>query len=210
MDRVRLEKNLLFLVVLIYYLGGYYVLSEIAAKRTRVFHLSLPFEDQLPFYPALVFAYMLIFAIIAFVFLVVDDFLFFRKIARAFLICVTIHFIFFALFPVEYTLRPKVDPGQGWAYGLVAFYYWVDSPYNCCPSLHVSNAFLVSFILERYRPGWGWFFFPASVLIAISVVLVKQHYVVDVVLGFFVAWMVFRRVFGPTPARVWHPVRAPY
>lgn len=192
----RLTKNLLFFSILVYYVGGYFLLNSATTFRRDLHHLALPFEDQLPFAPALIFAYLLEFVLLSLTYLMVDDLPYFKKIIRAFFLCVTFHFLVFLIFPVEYNLRPVFDPEQGWAYQMVSFYYWLDLPYNCFPSMHVSNAFLVAFLLQRFRPGLGWVLHPISVLIAVSVVLVKQHYIVDVVAGFFVGWLVDRFVFG--------------
>lgn len=197
--RDRLIKNLLFAVVLVYYLGGYFLINEFTARRVSHFHLTLPLEEGLPFFPALIFAYLLVFGFLALIYLAIDDLPFFKKVIRAFLLCVSFHFAVFLIFPVEYVLRPAVDPDQGWAYLLVHFYYWLDLPYNCFPSMHISNAFLVAFLMNRYRPGLGWILFPLAILVAASVVLVKQHYIADVVAGFFVGWGVFR-VIGLAPA----------
>lgn len=194
--RERLAKNLLFAGVFVYYLGGYFLLNEWTALRQDLHHLALPFEERLPLLPALIFAYMLVYGYLAFAYLAIDDLPFFRKVVRAFLVCITFHFVVFLVFPVEYNLRPAVDPDRGWAWLLVSFYYWLDRPYNCFPSMHISNAFLVSFFMQRYRPGWGWFLHPLAVLVALSVVLVKQHYIADVVAGFFVGWGIYRWVFG--------------
>lgn len=193
--RERLAKNGLFFFALAYYLSGYLLINEMTAGRTRLFRLDFAFEKDLPFWPALIFAYLLEFAFFAVAYLAVDDLPFFKKIAQATILCVTIHFIVFLAFPVEYHLRPVVDPDQGWAYRLVDFYYWIDLPYNCFPSLHVSNVFLVSFFMQKFRPGLGWILHPLALLVAVSVVMVKQHYVADVAAGFFVGWFVYRQVF---------------
>ena len=127
--RDRLTKNVLFAVVMVYYLGGYFLINEWTAGRGHFHHLALPFEESLPLLPALIFAYMMVFLILATAYLVVDDLPFFKKVVRAFLLCITIHFAIFLLFPVEYNLRPVVDPDRGWAYHLVYFYYWLDLSY---------------------------------------------------------------------------------
>ena len=194
-SRERLIKNFLFFSILIYYLGGYFLINLMTVGRKDLHHLALPFENSLPFAPALIFAYVLEFVLLGLTYLMVDDLPYFKKIVRAFTLCVTLHFVVFLVFPVEYNLRPVINPEQGWAYQFVSFYYWLDLPYNCFPSMHVSNAFLVAFLLQRFRPGLGWVLHPISVLIAISVVLVKQHYIADVVAGFFVGWLVDRFVF---------------
>lgn len=193
--RQRLTKNAFFFAVLVYYLGGYFLINELTSGRSLFYRLDLPFEKDLPLWPALIFAYLLEFAFFGVAYLAVDDLPFFKKVAQAVFVCVTIHFLVFLAFPVEYHLRPDVDPNRGWAYLLVDFYYWLDLPYNCFPSLHVSNVFLVSFFMQRFRPGFGWVLHPLAILVAVSVVMVKQHYVADVAAGFFVGWFVYRQVF---------------
>lgn len=193
--RDRLTKNALFFFVLVYYLVGYFLLNEVTAQREFVYHLDLPFERNLPLYPALIFAYLLEFAFMALAYLMIDDLAYFKKVVCAVLLCVTFHFVVYLVFPVEYRLRPEIDPDKGWAYLLVDFYYWIDRPFNCFPSLHVSNVFLISFFMQRFRRGMGWFLLPVSILVAVSVVLVKQHYVADVVAGVFVGWFIYRQVF---------------
>lgn len=194
--RDRLVKNGLFFVVVVYYLGGYFLIDYWSAGRKDLHHLALPFEANLPLWPALIFAYLMIFVFLAIPYLAIDDLPFFKKTARAFFVCITIHFLFFLAFPVECNLRPVVDPDRGWAYLLVYFYYWLDPPYNCFPSMHISNVFLISFLMNRYRPGLLCkLLYPVAALVAIAVVLVKQHFIVDVVAGFFVGWLVDRWVF---------------
>jgi membrane-associated phospholipid phosphatase len=193
--RARWEKTALFLGVMVYYLAGYFVINQWTATRTVLYHLDLPFESALPIYPALIFAYILELVFFVLAYWMIDDLDFFKKTARAFLLLITFHFIVFVAFPVEYHLRPVIDPYRGWAYFLVYFYYWMDLPYNCFPSMHVSNVFLIAFILQKYRRGMGWILQPLAVLVAISVVLVKQHFIADVVAGFLVGWFVYEQIF---------------
>lgn len=210
--RDRLVKNLLFFSVGTLYLGGYFLINAFTAGRSDLHSLALPFERNLPFIPEMIFAYLLVFVYLAAVYLVVDDLPFFRKVAQAFLCCILIHFLIFLVYPVEYRLRPPLQYDWGGIYRLVAFYYWLDLPYNCFPSMHISNVFLVSSLLNRYRPGWGRFLLPVAGLVAVAVVLVKQHYIADVVAGIVVGWGVYRLTFGSRtsqtkdapPSPEWH------
>lgn len=189
--RQRLIKNLLFFSILAYYLGGYFLINLFNRTRTVYFQLDLPHEAGIPFYPEFILGYMLLFGVIAYTYAGIQDLGFFKKTVKAFYISVTIHFIFFVLIPVEYHLRPMVDASLGGFYPVAHFYFWLDLPYNCFPSLHISNGFICAFILQRYRPGLGRIFFPLAALIAVSVVLVKQHYIVDVIGGLVVAYGVY-------------------
>ena len=194
-NRDLFYKTTLFFLIMAYYLGGYFLINEYTASLSEHYTLAYPGEANLPFVPGLILGYMLIFVILGFTYAVITDLDFFKKTVLAFFLCITIHFAFFLLFPVEFTLRPDVDPTQGWAYRLVHYYYWLDLPYNCFPSMHISNCFLVSFILLRYRLVYGLIIVPLALLVAISCVLVKQHYVADVVAGLGVAWFCFYWVF---------------
>ncbi len=185
--RDRIIKNIRFFWITTYYLGVYYLINLFTATRSQHHQLEFFQESAIPFYPVFLLGYVMIFVIIGYTYVGINDGEFFKKVVRTFAVCLTIHFICFLVFPVEYVLRPEIDPSQGWMYQAVHFYYWYDLPYNCFPSLHVSNAFLCAFMLGRYQKRLGWIFIPMAVLVALSVVLVRQHYIIDVIAGFLVA-----------------------
>lgn len=90
-------------------------------------------------------------------------------------------FIVFILYP---TLMPRVRmEASGLTAGAFELLYWMDSPSNCFPSLHVALGFLVvsDVISEKRRMRWltsVW-----AVLIWFSTMTTGQHYFVDVVAG---------------------------
>lgn len=96
------------------------------------------------------------------------------------------------LYPNALELRP-VLPSDGSVFDrMVQGLYWIDTPTNVLPSIHVFNSvvFHVTFCrgLERgSRRGWKRLSFALVVLIVISTVLIKQHSVIDIVLGFLMA-----------------------
>jgi membrane-associated phospholipid phosphatase len=63
----------------------------------------------------------------------------------------------------------------------------IDTPGNCCPSLHVSSCYLSSFIFLDEQRGKFPFFFIWATLIALSTLTTKQHYVIDLVTGLLLA-----------------------
>jgi membrane-associated phospholipid phosphatase len=86
---------------------------------------------------------------------------------------------FFVLFPVRMPLE-AFYPAE--PYGFAdALWRWFDAPNNCFPSLHVSSCLLL-LQLNWSRPH-RWLAAAASLAVIASTVLVKQHYVVDVVGG---------------------------
>jgi membrane-associated phospholipid phosphatase len=85
----------------------------------------------------------------------------------------------FVLMPVRIPLEQfyGVAP-YNWA---DALWRWFDAPNNCFPSLHVSNCLLLQQF--NWRRPYRWPHALAAWAIIVSTVLVKQHYVVDVLGG---------------------------
>jgi len=66
----------------------------------------------------------------------------------------------------------------GWA---DSFWRWFDGPNNCLPSLHAANCLLFMHF-NRRRP-WRWLNAATAMAIIASTVLVKQHYLADLIAG---------------------------
>ena len=119
----------------------------------------------------------------------------------------TICFLIFIFFPVEITSRKDIDIGEG----IIATFYntlhLADPPYNTWPSLHVNHSVLLSWIfLHWIKSGGGLLRFPEKsnefmnlmknkivplliwiicVLVIISTLTTKQHYILDIITGVF-------------------------
>lgn len=111
------------------------------------------------------------------------------------------------LYPNALELRP-VLPSDGSVFDrMVQGLYRIDTPTNVLPSIHVFNSvvFHVTFCrgLERgFWRGWKRLSFALIVLIVISTVLIKQHSVIDIVLGFAMAGMGYLLVYQRMLRRV--------
>jgi hypothetical protein len=94
------------------------------------------------------------------------------------------------LIPVSFNSRPDlvVDSFSTFALSIV---YSADNSWNCFPSMHVAMSLLASLtILEVHRIR-GIFATLLTVLIAASTVLIKQHYVMDLVAGMVITLAVY-------------------
>ena len=110
--------------------------------------------------------------------------------------------VVFLLWPTTIE-RPPVPAADPWTAGAFARLHAIDTPASCLPSLHVSTAFLASFVfLARDRLRFA-LFFAWAVAIALSTLTTKQHHAVDVVAGLglaLAAWGLWLRAPDPSPS----------
>jgi membrane-associated phospholipid phosphatase len=183
-------------VALGYVIGG---LGYLAVNRLvgdgPFHHLSLPLDVAIPFVPAFVLAYMLVYVTPATTGFFLEDRAELYRTFLAFGLNSFICFTIFLVYPVEY---PRVLPIPDTIFGhLLAFVHVLDRPVNCFPSHHISTSFTTFFAIARQNRAWGAVFGVAAVLVALSTVFVKQHYVVDVPAGIAVACLTYVLSFPP-------------
>jgi hypothetical protein len=87
--------------------------------------------------------------------------------------------LFFVFFPIcmPSGVIPTSEAG-GWA---DAAWRWFDGPNNCFPSLHAANGLLL--LHFNWTRSKRWMHTAVAAGVVMSTVLVKQHYVVDVIAG---------------------------
>ncbi|HJV32722.1 MAG TPA: phosphatase PAP2 family protein, partial [Patescibacteria group bacterium] len=98
----------------------------------------------------------------------------------------------FVLWPLTIA-RPDLGFGS-FSDHLLAALYAADRPTNLFPSLHVSLSFLFALAVGDARPRLRPWALAWAALIAVSTLLTRQHYLVDVVGGVIVAragWRVY-------------------
>lgn len=85
-------------------------------------------------------------------------------------------------------VRPALPP-SGFFYDIVRWIYATDMPTTLTPSLHVSNSWFIALSLwgRKYlRPVLIMW----AILIIVSTLLIKQHYLIDVVSGLCLSTLV--------------------
>lgn len=183
----RLQAALLMIV---FCMSGYVAIQKIvpllSAERAI---LTLPYEAAIPFWPPMILIYSMIYVLPVCMLVLLGKSRHFKLILDSFLLIALIHFFIFLTLPVHYELRPMIPATTDPLLSAVGFYYTMDDTTNCFPSMHVSFSFLSYFVIRRFRPGWAKAFFVGAVAIALSTILVKQHYVLDVVSAIILAWL---------------------
>lgn len=171
-----------------------YVIVQKVTTHFPVAHptLVLPGEPGIPFLPEWLFVYASLYAVLPLMYLSFskrDEVL---KIISAFGVCSIMHFVLFLLMPVHYVLRPEISLlNQGLIHKAVLLIYSIDEPLNNFPSMHVSFAFLMYFSFCAFRPKNSLAVLLFALFVSISTVLVKQHYILDVISAIVLSYVVY-------------------
>jgi membrane-associated phospholipid phosphatase len=113
-------------------------------------------------------------------------------------------FVIFLVVPVEVDLRHQVVHSDDSFGSLFAALHALDTPYNAWPSLHVLQSLLVVLTVQAWlandgalRPLLRALLWSAWTLLALSTMLVKQHYIFDAVTGLVIGVVLWRMWFKP-------------
>src|SRR5262249_45830980 len=118
-----------------------------------------------------------------------------RRSVLAYLMVWIVAYVCFLAYPTVAS-RPAKVIGEGFVAWGLRFLYSADPPYNCFPSLHVAHSFVSALTCWRVHRGVGIAAALGASLVGVSTLFTKQHYVLDVVAGMFLAtaaYVVFLR-----------------
>ncbi len=191
-------------------LGGlpYTIINRVAAWRdASVLDVETAIDLSLPFVPWMALVYVTFYAYFPVVFWMgsletrrEEALWFTQRLIQASWIA----FALFLLLPVKVDLRHQVEPSGGLVGLIMDALYVVDQPYNAWPSLHVLQSLLVVLMGRHwFMQGGRWTRGPAVavwcawLMLCLSTLLVKQHYLFDVITATILATVVWRRWFNP-------------
>lgn len=188
-----------FTVLYIYTMSLYMITNRVIEKPAMFLPLTA-LDKAVPFMPWTGWIYDTVYLFPFAIIFYVDDIPEIKKNLISFLItgslCVSVFFIFPTIYP-----RPEIKEINIASFALY-FITQIDSPKNCFPSAHVAFAFLSAFGIMRSHKLWGNILLVGAVLVAISTLTTKQHYIWDVVFGYLIARVVNSFVqWARTPTR---------
>jgi membrane-associated phospholipid phosphatase len=166
----------------------------LAARHTYRARLHFEAELRLPFLPAMVLGYLSIYPLFWSAPFILRNAREIRALGFTLAVVIFVGGIGFVLLPADVLYPPSPELGI-WA-APVRFARQVALRHNFIPSLHVALSAVCAFAYAEHagpvgKLTWG----PWSLVIALSTLLLHQHYVVDVVAGYVVAWAGFRWVY---------------
>jgi len=176
--------------------------------------LRSPIDQALPVVPLFVVPYV---SLQPFIYGSLVVFLLFR--ARIFqsavlsmIVTFLVSYVFFALLQT-YVDRPVLTGNDVFTV-MVRGVYAGDHPFNDFPSLHVSTSTIIAIHWWRFSRRFTWPLIIWAALIAMSTVMIRQHYVADIAGGLVLAFgtsVFFLRLMDPGPhltGGVRNPVRS--
>lgn len=123
----------------------------------------------------------------------VDDMRAFNYTAMSYFILLFMQMAFFYFYPVATpaSWRENIQ-GDRYSVWLLKLVHRFDKSSNCFPSMHVSVATLTALHLMNNTPSLGTWPILFPVLIALSALYTKQHYVADLLPGAALGWCAFQ------------------
>lgn len=185
------------MIVLFALVPLYVLIPEFFPPRAR--HVpALALDHLLPLVPSwgLVYGALYVFLILLPVFVVRQDELLRLTVNAYLLIWLTAYACFFVAYPTV-APRPSRVTGEGFAVWGLRVLYAADPPYNCFPSLHVAHSYVSAFACARVHRQVGLLAMVLATLVAISTLFTKQHYVLDVISGVFLASIAYALFLRP-------------
>lgn len=117
----------------------------------------------------------------------------------------------FAILPAEVYTRTvameSIAANPGWYNPMYEWLWKLDTPYNAWPSLHVSTAALITIFSIHWwkeRPVLQWSIGILWILMCISILTTKQHFIWDLVTGLLLTAGIWRWQIVPGLEKIKH------
>lgn len=160
----------------------YFIIGQVTA-RGPLYQPFIWLDHAMPLWPAWIAIYgSLYYCAFLLPLVVVRGRELFRQSLKAYLFVMLVSYVGFWFYP---TIAPLTEKAvvSGFAEWSLQLFYDIDQPYGCFPSLHVAYAFVGALACYRMHRGVGVAASLWSVLIGLSTVYTKQHFVVDAIAG---------------------------
>jgi membrane-associated phospholipid phosphatase len=189
MEFVDYGRHLILSIFLI--IGGYqfyFWCQRNAMRAPRRLHIGI--DHRIPYMPSWVWVYsFLYYPAILYVNLIIETPQQFTQTALSYLVLLFLQMAFFLTFPVETPPDWRAfNRRRGPSERFLAFVQSFDGRSNCFPSMHCSVAAMTALYLE---PHFGAIVFGFPLLIGLSCLFTKQHYLADIPAGLALGWVTF-------------------
>lgn len=185
--------------------GVYYTLGRAPFPRSTTL-LETAIDRAIPLWPATTWFYLPFYVAIPVLTVIgVQSRPLYHRTIAAVLANWAICLVGYLAVPAEYPRPAVLPPYPDASTAFLAFVQRIDPPGNVFPSLHVAHGLAMALILLGHRPSFGRPMLAMAVLLALSTLTTKQHFLADVAGGLFVAvatsrWALRRETAAPAAA----------
>jgi membrane-associated phospholipid phosphatase len=179
----------LWLVVILVALSLYFPINRMVHDGVQ---LLLPIDGLIPLFPPAIVPYLSGDAL----FIGVPIWAAIRAKPREFeaytisiLLATAVSYVVYFVFPTFVT-RPEITSTDAFSRALMILYR-TDRAYNAAPSGHAIYTVLSFLYLARWTPNYRPIWMVAAVLILVSTLLTRQHYVLDIASGIALAILAY-------------------
>jgi membrane-associated phospholipid phosphatase len=151
-------------------------------KRKSKYYWKLKLDEKIPLLSIFVIPYVFYFVYFVLAFLLIFDSVYFSNFLVFLIIGNILNSIFWYIFP-NGVKRPDLKPKNVFEKLLLLIYKRDKYDGNGCPSAHVFHSLTLSLFLSWSLPEYSILFWSLGILVSMSTVFVKQHYIIDVVGG---------------------------
>lgn len=178
------SKAFIIIFVFVFYCLLYLVINYFPVFNPRLVPPSF-IDRAIPVIEWTVWIYISYYALPVLAGVFIDDMHYLDRYAQSLMSACIACAIVFIFFPTEITRYTfKEDGVTGF---VVKYLHLLDKPRNCFPSMHIAVSYIAAFTIIRYKKKHGIFLLVWAVMITLSTLTIKQHYIVDVAGGFVIA-----------------------
>jgi membrane-associated phospholipid phosphatase len=178
------------LVAALLHSSTFYMINNVGKHRIRTLW-AIPWDATVPFMPGFIYIYFSTYLLGAIPFLLIADPGPFVAVVLGNLIFAFSSAIIHIAFPSRVVRFEDVQPTDH-ATRLIYWFQHTFKPHGSFPSMHVGFSVLAACAtLAYYSVWWGLIFWVWAILVAISTLVTKQHYVLDALAGTALALAVF-------------------
>lgn len=167
----------------------YFLTQRYQLGRIRTFNFAI--DEKIPYWPSWSWIYsFLYYPAILYLNWIAQDAHQFIMMAFSYILLLVMQMACFYIFPVATPSHwREYNQGRTLSERFLKLVQKCDAPTNCFPSMHVSVAVLTTMHAVGQLGGLAYAF---PVLIGLSCLFTKQHYVVDLPFGALLGWVAYQ------------------
>ncbi len=193
MDKIKkfIKKEKKFIISLaIFMLGNAFMYWFLKLFQGTPTYINFYLDDKIPFLGWTIYIYDMFYPFTALALYLLykkDKANYYKGVISGMIGCIICYIIFLIIPTIMYRPTiPEYDPLTNLVIKIT--YYFDEPPLNCFPSIHCVFCFqvIISYIKSKYPLKGKIIIITCAMLIVISTLLVKQHFIYDVISAFLV------------------------